>query len=106
MSTTNKNETSIGRVLSFNEDTKTGRIAHVFKLNCPATKAEPEFNCYSIADPVMPVFNWGSGDTLPDAINDFMAQCKELGNLAFVEPQIFNQVIEDFCATHEEKTGL
>jgi hypothetical protein len=106
MSTTKFPPNSIGRVLSFNEAEKTGRIGHVFKLQTPATKTAPEINGYSITDPAMPMFCWGSGDTLPYAINDFMTQCKGLGTLAFVEPQILNQVLEDAHAAHDAAAGL
>jgi hypothetical protein len=94
MPTTNPYPNLIGRVLSFNETEKTARIAYVFKKT-PATKTEPKINSYSITDPAQPFFDWGSGVTLHEVINDFMAQCKHLGNLAFVESQILNRVLED-----------
>lgn len=103
MPTTKSLPNSIGRVLSFNEAEKTGRIAHVFKLKTSASKTKPEINGYSITDPEQPFFDWGSGVTLHEAINDFMAQCKDLGNIAFVEPRILNRVLEDLSLLEDTK---
>ena len=50
------------------------------------------------------VFDFGQGDTIGEALADFMGQCEESGSKAFIEPKIFNAHLLEMVAEEKAKT--
>jgi hypothetical protein len=49
------------------------------------------------------VFFWGQGDTIGEALRDFMGQCEESGCKSFIEPIIFNAYLEQMLEQEKQK---
>lgn len=49
------------------------------------------------------VFDFGQGDTVGEALADFMGQCEESGCKAFIEPIIFNAHLAEMLEQEKQK---
>jgi hypothetical protein len=79
----------IGYAASFNQQTgffSAGIMREVTTFPLQAQHAVIE---YVIASHPTPLFTWGRGGTIQEAIEDFMAECEENGNVALLQPEIF-----------------
>ena len=73
-----------------------GTFSHgqLHQISTSSKKTLDEKISFQITSVLSPLFFWGRGDSLRETINNFLAECDENGRVAFIEPVIFNLIIE------------
>jgi hypothetical protein len=79
----------IGYAASFNQQTGRFSFGIMREVTTIPAKGQNPVVEYVIASDPVPLFTWGRGDTIQEAIEDFMAECEENGNVALLQPEIF-----------------
>ena len=87
-------EKSIGKVARHSEGFNEFWIGEMFEVMMPLKKAEQEPKVrYLIWSSPVPKFLYASGDTMQDAITDFIMQCKETNTIPFITPEILEAIV-------------
>lgn len=94
---------SIGKVARHSEGFKEFWIGEMFEVMMPIKKAEQEPKVrYLIWSSPVPKFLYASGDTMQDAITDFIAQSRETNTVPFIAPEIFEAIVANPRRTQEK----
>lgn len=85
---------SIGKVAYYSEGFNEFRIGEMFEVMTPSEKADQEPKVqYLIWSSPIPKFLYASGNTMQDAITDFIAQSRETNTVPFIAPEIFSAIV-------------
>lgn len=92
----------LGQVMRVKFDSGMCDSADFYKITATDPKTKKVTLHYSIISAF--VFHFGEGDTIGEALADFMGQCEESGSKAFIEPKIFNAHLLEMVAEEKAKT--
>ncbi len=84
----------IGHVAMLKISDGTFSHGHLYQISTSSEKNLSEKISFQITSVLSPFIFWGRGGSLRETINNFLAQCDENKRVAFIEPVIFNLIIE------------
>ena len=95
MSKNTNSTTLIGHVSMLNLTKNSLQHGKLMQNNFYDKKLKLQVISYSIVSSLSPVFFWGRGSTVYEAINSFITICSENNRIPLIEPQIFNLIVHE-----------